>query len=486
MKKNILLPLLVGALSAFGFAPFVFPPALIASYGWLFYQLLKAEKPSSAFRVSYFWALGHYVAGLYWIGNSMLIDAAAWWWAYPLALIVLPALFSLYQAVAGWLSVKLSSCFKLDRTPLMIGLFTLAEFFRMHWFTGFPWNTAGQTWIGLPWIAQNADYMGMVGLGSVTLLCAAALANYKQRTGLIAVSVMLVIMSVYGFAVQKPTAYDQTTAVRIAQPNIAQKIKWDSEYIYPNSMAPVLQSDTPPENADKAIIVWPETAQAKTVWEHPDFNRLMRGALRDWPKDTVLYSGLLQTETGNMANSAIASDTKGKIEWTADKHHLVPYGEYMPYDEILKLGPIVGMEGFNKGPPPRTMNDGVIPLICYEVIFPDLARHARTKQSRMIVTVTDDSWFGVSSGPHQHLAQVRFRAIENGLPVLRSANTGISSVIDPYGRILARTHMEEYATLDSALPLPLSQPPLYPKWGDLYMWLTLALAGLLTIIKIFC
>lgn len=484
--KHVLLCIFIGALSAFGFAPFSFPPALILSYAWLFHHLLKTEKPSEGFRSAYFWALGHYIAGLYWIGNSTLVDAEAWWWAYPLASLVLPALFALYQAVAGYLSVKLPR-YKLAQLPLMIGLFILAEYCRAYWFTGFPWNMAGATWISLPWIAQNADYMGMFGLGAVTMLCAGALANYREKASVAAITIMIVCMAAYGAIIEQPTAYDQNTTVRVVQPNIAQKIKWDSEHLYANSLAPVMQSDAPPASSpEKAIIIWPETAEAKTVWEHPEFRRLMLGALRDWPESTTLYSGLLQTDTGNMANSVIAADRNGKILWSADKHHLVPYGEYMPYDEVLKLGPIVGMEGFNKGAPPKTMTDGVIPLICYEIIFPDLARNARDTTSRMIITVTDDSWFGISSGPHQHLVQARFRAIETGLPVLRSANTGISAVIDPYGRLIQKTQMETYTSIENSLPLPRHNMPLYKLWDDLYTWLTLAICAILTIIKIFC
>ncbi len=449
IKKDSVISLFIGALSAFGFAPFSFPIALIAAYGWLFHKLRHVEAPREAFKLCYLWALGHYVAGLYWIGNSTLVHIESWGWAWPLAAIGLPALFALYQAVAGYLFVKL----KLPRVSGIVLLFTLAELFRATWFTGFPWNLAGSTWIGFLPIAHNASWMGLYGLTAVTILIASALSDFKATYNYVVYLAVIIALYVLGLFTMLPIQLDTNTHVRVVQPNISQTIKWSRDRIAQNALAPLALITEPPlAEAKEHWIIWPETSQEANIWRDPFLDSLYKETLKKWPANTTLYLGMLYIDENDTGNALIALNPKNELLWRQNKHHLVPYGEYMPYNDIIPLGTITGLEGFDKGALPVTMPDGVIPLICYEIIFPHLARDAWQDNTRAIVTVTDDSWFGVSSGPYQHLVQARFRAIETGLPVLRSGTTGISAIIDADGRILARTQINQAAVIESYLP----------------------------------
>lgn len=462
---------LIGALSALGFAPFSFPPALLAGYAWLFVKL-ENDSRAQAFWRSYAFGFGQFLAGLYWIGNSTLVDPETWWWFWPFAAIGLPLVVALYPAIAGWLTARLP----FPRLPAAMILFSLAEFARAYFFTGFPWNLSGNTWISLPWIAQNADWAGLYGLGCITLLLSALLAAFfLYRYSMQAVCLFIVIlcvMTVYGGLARQDTIYDDNVSVRIVQPNIPQKIKWADGHIFANSLAPLALSDAPPNKpAQENWLIWPETAQASPIWRSGEFRKFYKASLADWPANTTVYTGYLSLDPARYANSLIAADKEGKIIWRQDKHHLVPFGEYMPLDEILNIGPVVGMEGFVFGMRPSSKVDGIIPLICYEIIFPRYARQAKTSETRAIMTVTDDSWFGFSSGPFQHLVQAQFRAIETGLPVLRAANTGISAIIDPYGRVLQRIKLEEPGVMDSALPERRKGDTFYARHGDRFAFL---------------
>lgn len=455
IKKDSVLAIAIGALSAFGFAPFSFPVALIASYGWLFHKLRQIDAPKAGFKLCYFWAIGHYIAGLYWIGNSTLIDAQIWWWAWPFATILLPALFSLYQAFAGYLFIKL----KLPPISGIALLFMLAEFFRATWFTGFPWNLAGTTWIGFLPMAQNASWMGIYGLTAFTILLASALSDFKGTYNYIIYLSLTLVLYVLGIVIMPSVAPDKNVHVSIVQPNIAQLTKWAPDHIADNSVKSISLSTpaTPQTEAKENWLIWPETAQASSIWRNPILNKHYINTMKAWPDNTTLYTGMLFLEPNDIANSIIALDQNNDALWRQNKHHLVPYGEYMPFEDIIPLGTITGITGFDRGTPPITMADGIIPLICYEMIFPDLARAAWSPQSRAIITVTDDSWFGTSSGPYQHLVQAQFRAIETGLPVIRSANTGISAIIAPNGQIVERTQLNSTDIIAQFLPTKTSQ-----------------------------
>lgn len=472
--------LLIGALSAAGFAPFSLPPVLIGAWAWLFHRLAQsATTRKQAFWSAYLFGFGQLAAGLYWIGESTLIDFATWGWAWPITTFGLPIGLGLYYGIAGYLTVRLP----VHRVIAAAIFFGLEEMARAFLFTGFPWNLAGTTWISMPYVAQNADWMGVYGLTCVTLLLA-ALCAVPSETRRIGIAILiLAAMNGYGLQVRQPTKLDDSVFVRIVQPNIRQGDKWLDDRVFSNSLLPLEMTATPPEdmNAQEHWIIWPETAQASPIWKGEQFMKFYRGALAAWPEGTTVYTGLLSLEKDNFANSVIAADRDGKILWSQNKHHLVPFGEYMPLDEYLHLGPIVGIDGFKPGTPPRSMAGGIIPLICYEIIFPELARGARAQDSRAIITVTDDSWFGSWSGPRQHMVQVRFRAIESGLPVLRSANTGISAIIDPYGRVVAQSKMNESIILDGYLPRK-NKTTLYARMGDLITFLYFGIGAILLLL----
>ena len=433
---------------------------------------------------------GFFVAGLYWIGYAFLVDAKTFGWLLPVAVTGLPAYLALYTAL-GLAAARLIWVRGPVRLLALAATLTVAEWLRGHLLSGFPWNTFGYALSEPLALAQSISLVGIWGLTFLTIaICAspAVLADdpidtpRPYRAPLIGL-VILAAFTGYG-AVRlwmHPTEYVNGVKLRIMQPNLQQDEKFNYS-AKERIMARYLRlSDraTGPQSSgvrDVTHLIWPESAFPFFLTREPDALALIAGLLK--PSTTLITGAVRAAPTAAGApvarayNSVYVIDPDGSIRGIYDKVHLVPFGEYLPFQTLLErfglrqLTKQVG--GFLSGDRRRTMDvpgaPKMLPLICYEAIFPGEAV-PRGERPGWLVNVTNDGWFGISMGPYQHLQQARALAIAEGLPLVRAANTGISVVVDPVGRIINLLPLGAEGALDSALPTALA-PTTYVTAGD--------------------
>ncbi|MBI1328194.1 MAG: apolipoprotein N-acyltransferase [Alphaproteobacteria bacterium] len=475
-----------GSLSALALAPFNITPVLIAALAFLFLQL-KTASVGKSFVETYVFSLGYFVFGLYWIGNALLVEGNPYKWVWPLSVIGLPVLLSFFPALGGALFAFL----KRDNAPWkniisFAVAFMLMDVARGTLFTGFPWNLWGHAWSGILPILQTLSIWGVYGLSLYTLVIAAYIATLAQgatlhtwKTKIPGFSLLLVILLVpYGWGAWRlavnPTELSDKT-IRIVQPNIPQHEKWDSRLI-PDHFLKLLTLS----QGDEDYIVWPESA-------FPAFFLDVTPAVNDWrksikPQQTVL-SGTLRGEDDIYFNSLAAINGNSEIINLYNKSHLVPFGEYIPFQKYIPLAPIARFSGFETGNGAITQKAGDLlysSLVCYEIIFTGQVVNKKQAQPDVLINVTNDAWYGVSPGPFQHWQQGVYRAIEEGIPVIRSANTGISGIIDSYGRPLLRTSLHTQEAVTSKLP---KKPVKSTVYSRVY-YLPLIVLGLIWIVGI--
>jgi apolipoprotein N-acyltransferase len=505
--KRALIALVAGMLSALAMAPFNAWPVLFVTFPiavWLIDGAAAGKRrgvPAAA--MSGFWfGLGYFVPGLYWIGNAFLVDASTFAWLMPFAVLGLPAYLALFPAL-GFALARLIWTRDASRVlALAVGL-TVSEWLRGHVLSGFPWNAFGYALSEPLALAQTASLIGLWGMTflSVAIFASpAALIDGSSRDrkpwlAPVAALALLVAMGVYG-AVRLSLQPTELTRVRlrIMQPNLQQDVKFNY-----SAKAEVMQkyltlSDraSGPQSTgvrDVQILIWPESAFPFFLTREADAMAQIAELL---PKGTVLMTGSVRAPDGppgarvtRAYNSIYLIDHDGSVLSVYDKLHLVPFGEYLPFQEWMeKLGFVQLTKvhgGFIPGTRRRAMEvpnaPNALPLICYEAIFPGNMA-SRDDRPGWIINLTNDGWFGNSTGPYQHLQQARLRAIEEGLPMVRAANTGISAVIDPSGRIVARLGLGTEGVLDASLPSPLP-PTIYARFGDIPAAIVVAAALLL-------
>ena len=365
------------------------------------------------------------------------------------------------------------------RLPLALSMATswaATEWLRGHVLTGFPWNLAAYTLSDWPVAAQASSVVGSYGLGFLLVLCAALAglafvsADNGKRNGRLATAGAIALLTV-GFGAVRLLLADMPSErgaqVRVVQPNIAQSAKWDDAARNANILKLIALSARP---GDFDILLWPETAWPGFLAEDAGARAMLGWLL---PETGVLLTGSPEreeTEAGTVyRNAVLAISPDGTILTRYAKHHLVPFGEYIPWRNLLPLQRLVQSLGdFTPGPGPRTLAFGPHPYagiaICYEIIFPG---HVVDNAIRpdWIFNATNDAWFGASIGPWQHLASARMRAVEEGLPLVRAANTGISAVVDAYGATLAMLDIDTSGVIDIRLPRPLPAT-IYARIGD--------------------
>jgi apolipoprotein N-acyltransferase len=470
----------LGALAAAALPPVDIVPVLFVSFTGILWLADGNRSLRGAFALGWSFGFGFFVAGLYWIAIALLVDAARFWWLLPFAAMGLPALFAIYTGLA-FAACHLAGGGGMRRVLAFAVAWTVAEYLRSTLFTGFPWNLVGYAWAGgfpgAPAVLQTTALWGIHGLSFLTVLVAALPAAFATPylgrwrlfnfAPLLATVALITVMAGFGAVRLAGASNDKVEGVRLrlVQPSIAQSLKWDPSAAESNFRrhlsVSAMNSATPP-----TAIIWPEAAVPFL---------LSRDALaREWVASVAPPGGLVLTGAPRAADSAVwnslyAIDGKGDVIATYDKAHLVPFGEYVPLRGILPISKITpGMMDFSAGPGPRTLTlpglPPVSPLICYEVIFP----HAVVDEANRpvwILNVTNDAWYGFSSGPFQHFAIARVRAIEEGLPLVRAANNGISAVIDPYGRIVNRLGLDDVGVVDASLPKPIAATP-YARFGD--------------------
>ena len=508
--KRAGIAILAGALSSLAMAPFNAWPILFLTFPLIVWQIDGAGAgrwrgiPAAAL-TGWCFGLGYFVPGLYWIGEAFLVDAKTFAWLMPFAVLGLPAYLALFMAL-GFAMARLFWPRDASRVIALAASLTVSEWLRGHALTGFPWNTLGYALSEPLALAQTASLVGLWGLTFLTVAIVASPAvlidgssrGRKPWVAPVAALVVLVAMTIFGAIRlhQQPTAMLTKTRLRIMQPNLQQ----DAKFNY-GAKAEVMQkyltlSDraSGPQSTgvkDVNVLIWPESAFPFFLTREADVMAEIADLL---PKGTVLITGSVRapdvppgTRITRAYNSIYVIDHDANVLSVYDKLHLVPFGEFLPFQNLMEK---IGLEqltkvqgGFIPGVHRRSMDvpnaPRMLPLICYEAIFPgDVVE--RNDRPGWIVNVTNDGWFGISTGPYQHLQQARLRAIEQGLPLVRAANTGISAVIDPLGRIVAQLGLGLEGVLDSALPAAIPPTP-YARAGDIPLLIILAAAWLFVI-----
>ena len=474
----------LGIVATLALPPFGIVPVLLPAFVGLVWLLDGSPRISSAFWVGWWFGLGHFAAGLYWIANALLIDAAQFWWLVPFAVLGLPAFLGLFIG-AGTALVRAFDTANAFRVPLLAAVWVITEYVRGHILTGFPWNLIGYSWSELPAMEQGGAYVGIYGLSLVTLFLAAAPAALidPRRARLdpagvrlnLAALVLLLLM-VGGGEARLAGASDATVPgvrLRLVQPDIPQSLKWRNDQLRSNFAKHIAMSRAPAAQPPN-VIIWSEAASPYFLESDPDARRL---AAEVAPPGGLLLAGSPRARfdsTGRLQriwNSLVALDHDGVVRGTFDKAHLVPFGEYVPLRSILPINRIVpGTIDLSAGPGPRTLHlpglPPVGPLICYEGIFPGAVIDPEDPPA-WLLNISNDGWYGYSTGPYQHFAEEAMRAIENGVPMVRVANTGVSGVVDAWGRVRARLGLEVAGDLDTSLPVGIGGETMYRRLGDL-------------------
>ncbi len=467
---RLILAVLLGSVAAFGLAPFGFWPATLLSLVALPALFLSCESKKRAVWLGWLFATGYFGHALIWIVEPFLVDAQRHAWMAPFALVFMAGGMALFWAPAFWFARRP------DATPVNQGLLltlflSLGEVARGYLFTGFPWAGVAQTWVDTP-VAQMLSLVGPYGLGAltfaVTLPLGAALSSGRLNRTLLWPSVAAVgfVVVALGYGLTRPKAELSDDVVRLVQPNAPQHQKWDPQY------APLFfnrQIDSTAAGSRPDLIVWPETAIP--VWLENAGHVL--DAIAQAAQGVPVILGAQRSEGARIYNSMVYLDETGQQAGLYDKHHLVPFGEYVPLGNLMSRIGIHGFattagQGFSAGPGASVLNLGglglALPLICYEAVFTQDVLSAPERPA-FLLQITNDAWFGTRSGPYQHLAQAQMRAIEHGVPMLRSANTGVSAVIDPLGRITGSLALGEAGYIDAEIPRPLP-PTFYSRLGD--------------------
>lgn len=506
--RRALIALVAGALSALAFAPFNIWPVMFVTLPIAVLLIDGAAAGRwgglAAAALSGWWfGFGFFLAGLYWVGYAFLVDADQFGWLLPIAVTLLPAGLALFMAL-GFALARVIWTKDAGRILALAAALTLSEYLRGHILTGFPWNALGYSLAGTPALAQNAAFVGLWGLtfcavaifASPICLIDSAASKQATRRPLALALIALAALAVIGVVRLhfNPTLATPNVRLRIMQPNVQQdqKFNYAAKGEVMRKYLALSDRATGPQSAgvkDATVLIWPESAFPFFLAREPDALAQIAALL---PKGTTLITGGVRPpalgsgarHAGRAYNSIYLIDHEGTILSAYDKIHLVPFGEYLPFQQALEslgLQQLTKLQGgYIPGDRRRAMDipgaPKVLPLICYEVIFPGAVAQAGERAS-WIVNVTNDGWFGISSGPYQHLQQARLRAIEEGLPIARAANTGISAMIDPLGRIVAQLPLGSEGVFDTPLPQPLPAPP-YKQVGDWPVFLALAATAL--------
>lgn len=506
-RQRALFACAAGGLSTLALAPVNAWPLLFVTFPILVWLIDGAAEgrlggAGAAAGVGWWFGFGYFAAGLYWTGNALLVEADTFGWFLPLAVVGLPAGLALFTAAGTALARLLWMRGAARVLALAVGL-TLAEWLRGHVLTGFPWNAFGYALTGPLVLAQGAALIGLWGLTFVAVAVfasPAALVDERADTPRPWLPPALALaalgaLAAYGAArlATTPTGLVDGVRLRIMQPNLPQDAKFNyaaraevmRHYL---ALSDRTTAAAPRGLRDVSLLIWPESAFPFFLTREPEALARIADLL---PPGTVLITGAARPEettarTARAYNSIYVIDDEGSILALYDKVHLVPFGEYLPLQGVLEsigLRQLAKMQGgFVAGRDRRPLRlpgaPAALPLVCYEIIFPGQAVPRGGERPGWLLNLTNDGWFGRSSGPYQHLQQARVRAIEEGLPLVRAANTGISAVIDPLGRTLAALPLGTEGVLDAPLPQRAAPPP-FVRLGDIPMAAFLAIAVLI-------
>ena len=468
---------LAGMLTTLAFSPFFWLPVLCISMPILCLLSMHAPRKKQAFFLAWCWGMGHFCTSFYWITHALLIDAKMFGWLAPLAVPAISAVLSIYIGILG-LALHLLHHTILPRTILsptariwccwlcLPLLWMGTEYLRLHAFTGFPWNMLAYSLAITDASFQAFYYIPMLPLGAILVLAScmpyaflAKLPRVIQTLSVGGVAGMLILTYLGAMRLQTPVTMVENVMLRIVQANIPQRLKWDAEGRI-ISLNEHIRLSNLPSTTPLTHIIWPETSMPFPFASQTVYARRLRSALHT---NATLITGVMEilpnanTKRYDYYNAvkALLPDATTPIHYY--KRHLVPFGEYVPLRAILPLEKIThGSVDFSAGSSAESLQLSDIPpfsvIICYEAVFPELSKSNNTLKAQWLFNPTNDGWFGDSTGPHQHLVITRARAIEQGAPVIRAASTGISAVIDPYGRIIQSIALNTQGVIDTPLP----------------------------------
>jgi apolipoprotein N-acyltransferase len=487
--RRALVALMLGALAVLALPPVHLVPVLIPSVSGLVWLLASERRRRGALLTGWWFGMGYFVAGLYWVANALLTKPELFGWLSPLAPVGLSLILAPFIAVAAWLARIAAPRPGIGLVCALAGAWTLLEWARSWVATGFPWNLVGSAWAFSDAMLQVTALVGTYGLGLLTMIAAgmpaalAAATPPQRRTAWGALALSLALLAVaWGYGLLRLQAAGSPPLVdgvwlRLVQPNIPQTLKGRRDLVAQHVADQIALGATPADRPPTHVI-WSEAAAPLFLAENP---RLVAAVAAHTPQGGATIIGTLRRtpadEPFQIWNSLLAIDDQGRVAASYDKSHLVPFGEYMPFRQVVTIPAVASMVDFSAGPGITTLSipglPPVSPLICYEVIFPGrVTEHGSRPQ--WLLNLTNDGWYGISAGPFQHLVTAQLRAVEEGLPLVRVANTGISAIIDPWGRVIASLDLDTAGSLDGPLPQPLAAPTLYSRTGNA-LPLTLAL-----------
>jgi len=499
----LVLCLIAGAAAALAFPPFGFLPGLLAYGGMMrLWDAADAGRPlRSALWRGWLSGFVFFLISTWWVYEAFQVDAANQGWMAPFAVALLAAILGLFWGVAA-LAYRAAAAKGAPRVIVFAGVFCLLEWLRGHLFTGFPWDLPGEAWRAGSAPSQAASVFGAYGLSFITVAASAALslaADYRDRRARLgAAAGVLVVVCLYVFgglrlahALPVPV---NAPIVRIVQPDEREQPSYSAED-FRAIVARYVTLTSEPAARTPAVVIWPEGAIPAAANEFLAPGTWTASAIGDAlkPGESLMIGAyrVAGTETAPLYYNTLVVSREGADGLTPtgvyDKYQLVPFGEYMPADALMaRLGikKLVHVgDGFSTGPRPAPIHPQglppVQPLICYEALFPGLARGGGRPADRAawIVNVSDDAWFGRTYGPLQHLNLASYRAIETGLPMARATPTGVSALIDAYGRIAPGAALSQGAMGVIDRPLPAALPPtLFDRFGEIFFYGFIGLA----------
>jgi apolipoprotein N-acyltransferase len=504
------LALLAGVATAFAHPPFGLLPGILG-YGLLFALVdqTNGDHPlRSAFWRAFLAGVAYFAIGCWWVAEAFLVDAAEQGWMAPFAVVLLAAGLGLFWGFGGLLYRALRPRDTLLKVLVFAGALSLLEWTRGHVLTGFPWNLPGETWRAGSPPSQVAALVGAYGLTWITLAAMAALAapfafGFRRSTWAMLAGGIAVVIGLYGYGFWRLSHGDGPApgpVVRVVQPDVPQEAKYDNAK-FNDTLRRYLRLTAQPIASGRApdIVIWPEGALGISISDvlNPDPKiGVYQAVVRALQPGQILLMGTYRFDERAVKptfyNSLYALRRDGDdltVLGVYDKYRLVPFGEYMPASKLMsaigfKKLVHVAEDGFTPGPRPHQMpiaGYGLVqPLICYESLFPGFVRDGARKSGARpgwIVNVSNDAWFGRTSGPWQHLNLASYRAIEEGVPIVRATPTGVSAVIDAEGRPLQTLGLGKSGVIDAALPAARLRPTAFGQYGESAFWTMIALSA---------
>lgn len=487
-RRKLLAAFGLGAIAALGHSPLSIPLLTFGALVSLFWLFGKMNSHRQAVWLGWVSGSGYFTVTMSWIVNPFLVDAENQGWMAPFALVLLATGLALFWALAFLVAFRAGTTSRSRIVALVFSL-TLAEMARAYLLTGFPWGLLAYIWVNGP-VMQWAAWIGPHGLGAVTMAIAASVILFRNAvTGAICAAFVFGLVWSSGYLrpqILVVSPVSDPVWVRLVQPNAPQTQKWDPAFAQ-TFFERHLRLTAEPSEHPLDLVIWPETAVTFWLEDTPNKQREIAASVA---AETTVVLGIVRAQGQRVFNSLVALGSDGSAVRVYDKSHLVPFGEYIPLGDWLDSIGLAGFSpatggGFSAGPAPRILELGragkVLPLICYEAIFPQLLNQ-NSERPDWILQITNDAWFGELSGPQQHLAQAQMRAVEQGVPFVRVANTGVSAVIDAYGRIVASLPLGTEGKLDAKIPQA-HPPTLYSRTGDGPLFI-LMLLGLIAVVKV--